>query len=364
MSTKMAGFDCEFVEPPPKIFIPECPICLHILREPYQAGCCGKNFCKTCLEGVKEAKKPCPCCKSRFFTDFEDKRMQQTLYDFQVHCTYKSKGCEWSGELRELDGHLNENPSAGEVLKGCPFVVISCPMSYAGCDVSLSRQKMPVHLSEKCTLHVLMQAEQQIDLLNMVTVLENENGELREELSDKDEQIIDLELEISQLKTRLSSLEKKVDGLSERQKVACTTGLPIGPVEFTLYNFDKRKKDGSSWWSPEFYSHPQGYKMALRVHPDGWAEGKGTHISLAVYLKAGEFDAVLEWPFSVRISIQLLSQESDDHHTKVIRFIGVSKEKAKKGIGEAKFVPHSDLRSKHYLRNDCLKFQISRIVLL
>ena len=37
------GYEYEFVEKPPKA---ECPICLLpvVLREPYQATCCGKSF--------------------------------------------------------------------------------------------------------------------------------------------------------------------------------------------------------------------------------------------------------------------------------------------------------------------------------
>ena len=29
----------------------------------------------------------------------------------KVHCTHKKNGCEWEGELDELDGHLNANPT-------------------------------------------------------------------------------------------------------------------------------------------------------------------------------------------------------------------------------------------------------------
>ena len=52
----------------------------------------------------------------------EDKWLKQTPYDFQVHCTNKSKGCEWTGELRELNSHLNENPR---------------PLSYAGYEACI-----------------------------------------------------------------------------------------------------------------------------------------------------------------------------------------------------------------------------------
>ena len=67
ISTEMAkkrpvcGFECEFVEPPPKFFRTECPICLHVLREPCQVSCCGKCFCYECLDRVRDSDDPaCP----------------------------------------------------------------------------------------------------------------------------------------------------------------------------------------------------------------------------------------------------------------------------------------------------------------
>ena len=39
------GYDCEFVEQPPAAFQTECPICLHILREPCLISCpCGQKI--------------------------------------------------------------------------------------------------------------------------------------------------------------------------------------------------------------------------------------------------------------------------------------------------------------------------------
>ena len=49
------GFECEFTEKPPKAVQSECPVCLLVLREPYQAMCCGYSFCKVCIEKIKES---------------------------------------------------------------------------------------------------------------------------------------------------------------------------------------------------------------------------------------------------------------------------------------------------------------------
>ena len=114
---KMAGFECEFVEKPPKAVQSECPICLLVLKEPYQAICCGKSFCKECIEQVTANNQICPTCNIKSFNLFPNKGLQQSLNDFEVYCSHKSKGCEWRGELRELDKHLNSDNQLTSLLK-------------------------------------------------------------------------------------------------------------------------------------------------------------------------------------------------------------------------------------------------------
>ncbi len=64
---RIIGFDCEFMEPPPERYVQsECPVCLQIIREPHQVTCCGKKFCKACIEHIKVTKKPCPTCNEEF----------------------------------------------------------------------------------------------------------------------------------------------------------------------------------------------------------------------------------------------------------------------------------------------------------
>ena len=120
------GFDCEFVEPPPERYMQsECPICLQIIREPHQVTCCGKKFCKTCIDYIKVIQKPCPTCKEEF-SSFADKGLKQSLYGLKVRCSHQKDGCEWTGELRQLDEHLNTDPQPENLLDGCQFVEINC----------------------------------------------------------------------------------------------------------------------------------------------------------------------------------------------------------------------------------------------
>ena len=148
MSKNQVGFECEFVEPPVDYLQSECPICLHILREPYQVTCCGKSFCRQCIERVKGSNnKPCPCCNKGDFNDYPNLGLQQPLYGFKVYCANKEKGCEWRGELGKLDDHLNLNPQdRDKELEGCEFTKIKC--SY--CSDLIKRNKLLLHKNELC----------------------------------------------------------------------------------------------------------------------------------------------------------------------------------------------------------------------
>ena len=93
----------------------------------------------------------------------------------------------------------------------------------------------------------------------------------------------------------------------------------LSPTHLVMKNFTKHKADCDSWFSPPFFTHNHGYKMYLRVTANGQGSGKGTHITLGVYLINGEYDDQLEWPFRGDIIIQLLDQKgSENHFTRTI----------------------------------------------
>ena len=352
----MAGYECEFVEKPPKAVQSECPICLLVLKEPYQATCCGKSFCKECIERIKTSNKACPTCNDGNFNLFHNKGLQQSLYDFQVYCTHKSKGCKWTGELRELNNHLNSDPPAEKSLEGCSFTVISCPLSHIGCKMKLFRKDIKVHVNDNLLDHIMKQTTLVQTLVQDNTILNKQLQSVKEEKQHLEQHMMELEREVKQLKVTY--------------QVVSHTGQPIGPVEFTMTNFEQHKTDGDRWYSPPFYTNPHGYKMCLAVFANGYGRGEGTHIGVSTHVMRGEFDDQLKWPFQGNITIQLLDQEGDKGH--VVKKINIHDneyanrvtegERNNVGIGLENFLPHTDLQPKH-LKNDCIKLRIKKIVL-
>ena len=133
------GENNHMIEKPPKVVQSECPVCLQILREPYQADCCGYAFCWVCIERVKAAKKPCPWCKAEKFDKFEDKRLKQTLYEFKVYHANKEQGYQWVGELGQLDNKEKQ-------LEGCLFTRVNCHH----CSELVKRVFVQIHQDKQC----------------------------------------------------------------------------------------------------------------------------------------------------------------------------------------------------------------------
>lgn len=128
-------YDCEFVEAPPKEF--ECTICLNVLKEPHLNNCCGQHFCQQCIQRIIDDQKPCPLCNSTDFIVMLDKKTERKILGLQVKCRKHKKGCEWEGELRNLEQHCG----------ACTYVEVDCPNS---CGELVQRRLLPSHLEEKC----------------------------------------------------------------------------------------------------------------------------------------------------------------------------------------------------------------------
>ena len=142
----MYGFDCEFVEEPPQVLQSHCPICLLVLREPFQVTCCGKSFCRQCIKRINTGGTPCPTCNEARFDSFQNKGLQQPLYGFRVFCPNKESGCDWQGELGQLDQHLNLNPDRDKQFQGCAYTEVKCLY----CNEPHPRCKIEHHQTSQC----------------------------------------------------------------------------------------------------------------------------------------------------------------------------------------------------------------------
>ena len=302
------GYDCEFVSPPPAHLDTKCNICLLVPCKPMQTSCCGHIFCETCIEKLPERR--CPLCKKEEFSALPDIRLQQSLEKLQVHCTHQKDGCGWTGELRELDSHLN----------------IQCEFNHYAKNVEEKQTEEQEKQLQKPSINGKQQTAPQM-----------------QELSPK--------------------LQLTVHTESSNAKFLVN-------YHFTMKRFEHHRKNNEEWYSEPFHTHEHGYKMCVRIDANGYEKERGTHVSLYIFFLKGEYDDKLEWPFHGQIAVELLDQSEDDleegrHHMHTICYDDNTHEYAQRvlfgkmglGRGKSQFIPHYKL--KQYLKNDCLKFRLS-----
>ena len=375
MAAPKGGYDCDFVNDPPKNL--ECTICLLILREPYIISCCGNHFCRACVERVQRDRKPCPLCNDPNFTVFLHKGVMREVNALLVRCPQKELGCGWEGELGQLQRHLN--PGAGLNERGCGFVEVGCVYE---CGGRFLRSEILAHESDNCPCRpvqmVLASIVKRLDALTAENqAIKTENRQLKQEvLQLKDgladvTQLSDTTAKELQLCAKTREVDAKCLSLEERIPVTC-----IPPVNFSMYNYKHFKSVDYNWHSEPFYTHRGGYKMRLQLNPGGCGGGKGTHLSLFVWIMCGENDDKLQWPFRGRVIVQAYNRETntwdkdsailfDDATNNSKSFIKPQADSVSSiGVGNTHYIANYELGCYVHVLADGIRCRVHKVYLL
>ena len=138
-------------------------------------------------------------------------------------------------------------------------------------------------------------------------------------------------------------------------------------------NYQEVKARNHNIDSSPMYTHPGGYKFNLTLWLNGpmFSDGAGTHVSVLVYSLKSDHDAELKFPAKFTVTLQLLNQHrNQDHHTRDIQ-CEVTREWIGSGIfsigSNWTFILNADLewncdKQTQYLKDDCLKIRITKII--
>ena len=141
MPNNTGGYDYDFVSAPSDRLI--CKICHLPSRDPYLSVCCGHVFCKSYLDNVKKGSTTsnvCPICRDEEFVTFPQKEANREIRSLHIHCTNKEIGCEWQGELNNINNHLGNS-------NGCQFEEVKCSNE---CGKMIQRQYLTGHVETEC----------------------------------------------------------------------------------------------------------------------------------------------------------------------------------------------------------------------
>ena len=96
----------------------------------------------------------------------------------------------------------------------------------------------------------------------------------------------------------------------------------VMPVYRTIQHCQYIHKNNEALYTDPFYTSKGGYKVTLRVYPNGQqGVNEGTHVSVFVYLMKGANDNNLQFPMTGIFTVQMMNWKGDSQHvTHVIKF--------------------------------------------
>ncbi|XP_074642412.1 TNF receptor-associated factor 4-like [Tubulanus polymorphus] len=409
-----------FVKPLDKKY--ECPVCCQVLRYPVQFEECGHRCCSSCLPELLRVAPRCPIDQVHVERDkiCVDKAFQKETDNLAVQCSNQSQGCEWEGCLKDLGGHveecgysmtscpnqcgvdfqkrfldkhmesdcpkrpvecdfcqqpilsgdevdhLNECPNfpipcpnncgVKDILRSeldnhtknaCPLQNIDCPFAPFGCEKKCLRREIDAHL----------QTTTQDHLTTVCNAMVSHKSIFEEQAQVLDEHI-----------QKVEKMEKKVDKLEKMYGVQFL--WRIDKYEERLADAKSGKK--TTIFSPPFYSHRHGYKMTVSVCLYGDGRARGKHMSLFVCIMRGDYDPLLTWPFSHRITFTLIDQCQDPAARRNIQysikpntckenrpFLGRPSSERNASFGAQKFIELDIMNTLDYIRDDTIFIKVS-----
>lgn len=130
---------------------------------------------------------------------------------------------------------------------------------------------------------------------------------------------------------------------------------------------EKPSMDSSPFYTDRAES--SGYKLKVRIFPNGEETGENTHLSVFIVVTKGEYDGMLPWPFKRKVRFTLIDQQGDlVERQNITRYFTPRKypecfarpksEDSNQGFGFVQFVSHEALHSRRYIVDDTLFLQV------
>lgn len=228
-------------------------------------------------------------------------------------------------------------------LSGCGKQICRQNEQLAASNTSIQMQQTKISKAER---EICEQREDLDKLLRDSKLVENTQGfvvslqmdEILETLKENETKATQLKRELSRLSSKIPNpyeprrvhdlatdhrLERAENQLSSHETQLSENSLQIEMLEATSYDgfyiwkidhYSRKYQDAlsertASIYSPPFYVGRFGYKVSVRLDPNGDGIGKGTHISLFFVVMRGEYDAILPWPFVQKVHFRLVDQD-------------------------------------------------------
>ncbi|XP_023228553.1 TNF receptor-associated factor 6-like isoform X2 [Centruroides sculpturatus] len=322
---------------------------------------CGEKLCRKDMDHHREtcthSPSQCAYCQEEF-PRVKKSEHYKVCTAFPISCKY----CNILVSRGDMDCHIQ---------KDCPRVIVSCQFEDIGCPFSLvERQYLRDHNLKSLDIHISL-------LHRSLNRTIQENRELKKHVKSVNESKprmenfaacslqLNQELMIQKIK---DTFERRLDSL-EKQLVSIEEKLTQGIFHWKVNNFsvhEQKALNGTTVQlkSNPFYSNLYSYRLFLTMTLKK-TESNHLMLSLFVHLMKGENDDFLPWPFSGKVDLSILNQQSNAngefHILKSVcsdPMLNASQrpitEFNSKGFGCKEFIEVSILHTQSYLKNDAL----------
>ena len=300
---------------------PHLKVCL---QRPHSCQYCGARDTYAAITGPHDKvcpKKPVSCdkCDWKGIRDRQDDHRSNNCPQRPFVCLY----CGEKGTYKAITGPhdavckkkpgpcphsecdiIIQRQGIKRHLESCAYEEISCKYAKLGCGTKVIRKDAPRHEADASNHHELA------------------------------------------LQTTLH-----LHDIVEKLNITCS------PVTFALSGYAKRKAQDRVVVSPSFYTSRKGYNMAVEIHTQN-----GEIDAVFIQMKPGLHDSQLKWPFTGKVTIELLNQIEDQNHVRLIEFNteGITQRGRKKFDIRGRLSEQiKDTINTQHLKDDTLFFKVT-----
>ncbi len=183
--------------------------------------------------------------------------------------------------------------------------------------------------------------------------------------------LIETEVKLNNTEVKLNNTQKKLEATREQME-EFNTRMFI----WKIYNFSEMLRQAKTVGNDRIESAPfytdrserYGYKLKVKIYPNGCGPAEHTHLTVFIVVMKGEYDAILPWLFKKKVKFTLIDQQEDSVERKNVtkqfipdnmpEYFARPVKEENLGRGYAQFISHKKLHSRRYLVDDTLFLQV------